>query len=111
MCGRNSSVITKIREINPNVTWLHCNIHREVLVSKSLSDDFISVLNMSVKIVNFIKARPLQSCLFEKLFKEMGSNHKLLLFHTEVHWLSRGKVFTRLVEFRKEVTYYLDKKK
>ncbi|CAI6344305.1 unnamed protein product [Macrosiphum euphorbiae] len=110
LCGKNSSVITKIREINPNVPWMHCNIHREALVSKSLSDDFRSVLNTSVKIVNFIKARPLQSRLFEKLCEEMGSIHKSLLLHTEVRWLSRGKVLTRLVELREEVTYYLDEK-
>uniref|UniRef100_A0A2S2Q132 Zinc finger BED domain-containing protein 5 n=1 Tax=Sipha flava TaxID=143950 RepID=A0A2S2Q132_9HEMI len=110
MCGRNSSVITKIREINLNVPWMHCNIHREALVSKSLSDDFRSVLNTSVKIVNYIKAKPLQSRLFEKLCEEMGSNHKLLLLHSEVRWLSRGKVLTRLVELREEVTYYLDEK-
>jgi hypothetical protein len=84
MCGRNSSVMTKIREINPNVPWMHCYNHREALVSKSLSDNFRSVLNTSVKIVNYIKVKPLPSCLFEKLCEEMGSNHKSLLLHTEV---------------------------
>jgi len=79
---------------------MHCNIHREALVSKSLLDDFKSVLNMSVKIVNFIKARPLQSRLFEKLCEEMDSIHKSLLLHTEVRWLSRVKVFTKFVELR-----------
>lgn len=71
MCGRNSSVITKIHEINPNESWMHCNIHREALVSKSLSDDFRSILNTSVKIVNFIKAMPLQSRLFEKFLSSI----------------------------------------
>jgi len=95
---------------NPNVPWMHCNIHKEALISKSLLDDFRSVLNTSVLIVNFIKARPLHSRLFEKLCEEMDSIHKSLLLHTEVRWLSRGKVLTRLVELREEVTYYLDEK-
>jgi len=56
--GKNSNVITKIREINPNVTWMYCNIHKETLVFKSLSDNFRSVLNTSVKIANIIKTRP-----------------------------------------------------
>ena len=33
----------------------------------------------------------------------MGSEHTKLLFHTEVCWLLRGKVLTRLFELRDEV--------
>ncbi|XP_016656127.1 zinc finger BED domain-containing protein 5-like [Acyrthosiphon pisum] len=34
MCGKNSSVVTRMLEVSPNALWTHCNIHREVLVSK-----------------------------------------------------------------------------
>ena len=34
MCGRNSGVVTKILELNPNISWTHCSLHREALVSK-----------------------------------------------------------------------------
>lgn len=110
MCGKNSSVVTRMLEVSPNASWTHCNIHREVLVSKNLPDNLKMVLNTSVKIVNFIKTRPLQSRLFEKLCEEMGSSHKSLLLHTEVRWLSRGKVLTRLVELREEVVLFLKEK-
>ena len=107
MCGRNSSVITRILERNPNASWTHCNLRRAALVSKCISDDFKNVLKTFVKIVNFIKSKFLQSRLFEKLCEEMGSNHKSLLLHTEIRWLSRGKVLTRLAEFREEVAMFL----
>ncbi|XP_050535830.1 zinc finger BED domain-containing protein 5-like [Daktulosphaira vitifoliae] len=110
MCGKNSSVVTRMLEVSPNASWTHCNIHREVLVSKNLPDNLKIVLNTSVKIVNFIKTRPLQSRLFERLCEEMGSSHKSLLLHTDVRWLSRGKVLTRLVELREEVALFLKEK-
>ncbi|XP_026821623.1 zinc finger BED domain-containing protein 5-like [Rhopalosiphum maidis] len=110
MCGKNSSVVTRMLEVSPNALWTHCNIHREVLVSKHMPDNLKNVLNTSVKIVNFIKTRPLQSRLFEKLCEEMGNSHRSLLLHTEVRWLSRGKVLTRLVELREEVALFLKEK-
>jgi len=84
MCGKNSSVVTRMLEVSPNTSWTHCNIHREVWMSKNLPDNLKMVLNTSVKIVNFIKTRPLQSQLFEKWCEEMGSSQKFLLLHIEV---------------------------
>jgi hypothetical protein len=69
-------------------------------------DNLKNVLNPSVKIVNFIKSRR----LFERLCQELGSIHKSLLLHIEVHWLPRGKVLTRLAELREEIAKSLDEK-
>lgn len=107
MCGKKSSVVTRVLERSPIASWTHCNLHREVLVSKSLPESLKTVLDKAVKVVNYIKTRPLQTRLFQKLCEEMGSLHKSLLLHTEVRWLSRGKVLTRLVELRNEVTIYI----
>jgi hypothetical protein len=111
VCSKKSSVVTRVLEVSPDASRTHCNLHREVLISKSKSGNLKNVLNTSVKIVNFIKSRPLQSRLFEKLCEEMRSIHKSILLHTEVRWLSKGKVLTRLVELREEVAIFLDKNK
>lgn len=61
-----------------------------------------------IKIINFIKHCPLNSSLFTALCKEMGSEHKHLLLHCEVRWLSRGNVLKRLFEMREEVLMFLN---
>lgn len=65
-------------------------------------------MDIAIKIVNLIKSRPLQARLFARLCEEMGSNHESLILHTEIRWLSRGKVLTRLVELREEVAIFID---
>ena len=74
-----------------------------------MSAELKTVLEEAVRALNFVKSRPLQSRLFSILCSEMGSEHQQLLLHTEVRWLSRGKVLTRLVEVRNELrTFFLD---
>ena len=70
--------------------------------------DLLSVLNDAVKLVNFIKAHLLNSRLFTLLCNEMGSEHKALLLHTEVRWLSHGKVLTGLFELRHELQQFFE---
>ncbi len=98
MTGKHTGLIAHIRRVCLSISWLHCSIHREALAAKNMPDDLHAVLNDAVKLVNFIKARPLNSRIFTLLCNEMGSEHKSLLLHTEVRWLSRGKVLTRLFE-------------
>jgi hypothetical protein len=72
MSGRLTGFIARIKENNPSVTWHHCCIHRESLVSKKMPDELKKALNESVRIVNFIKAWSLNSRLFEKLLSVYG---------------------------------------
>jgi hypothetical protein len=73
MSGRVTGRIARIRKYNPSVTWYYCCNHREFLATKKMQEELKKVLNESVKIVNFINARSLNSRLFEKLCQSMDS--------------------------------------
>ena len=53
--------------------------------------------------VNYVRQRPLKSRLFAKLCKSMESAHVSLILHTEVRWLSRGNILSRIYELREEL--------
>jgi len=60
MTERHKGAVALIRKVAPSVSWVHCSIHREALATKNMPSELLSVLHDVVKIVNFIKARPLQ---------------------------------------------------
>ena len=51
---------------------------------KTLSSGLQKVLQDLVKIINHISANATRSRLFAALCEEVGSDHKVLLLHTEV---------------------------
>ena len=101
--GTIKGFVTLAKEKNPNVKWTHCIIHREALASKRMSPQLHDVLNCSIKVINFIKSRLLNSRLFRLLCKKMEAEHTQLLLHTEVRWLSRERIQKRLFKLRTEV--------
>ena len=99
--------MARVLQVAPLINFTHCIIHRESLACKTLDPDLNGVLDVGIKIVNFIKSRSLLTRLFTTLCDEMSSHHKSLLLHSEVRWLSRAKVLTRLYELRDEVYLFL----
>ena len=91
MTERLSGLISRIKEVAPESEFTHCIIHREILASRKMCPELNSVLTDVVKVINYIKAHPLNSRLFEQLCEEMDTEHKRLLLHTEIRWLSREK--------------------
>lgn len=110
MTGRLTGLAVKIKEVAPECKSTHCVIHREALAAKGMPENLNSVLSDAVKVINFIKARALNTRLFSLMCEEMGGKFKTLLLHTEVRWLSRGKILNRLFELRSEVFMFLSEK-
>ena len=76
-----------------------------------MAPELNKLLYQSVKIINYIKSRALNTRLLKALCNEIDSDHQNLLFHSEVRWLSRGQVLKRLYELRKKVELFLIDKK
>lgn len=107
MVGKTAGAVSRIKTIAKNCSSSHCIIHRQALAVKKMPVSLKTVLEESVKLINFIKSRPLNMRLFKILCDDMGSLHTSLLLHTEVRWLSRGKILLRLFELRAEVRAFL----
>ena len=111
MVGSIKGFVSLAKRENSDIITTHCFLHREVLVGKTLGSDLKEVLNKVVKMVNYIKSRPLKSRLFAKLCKEMGANYANLLLHTEVRWFSRGKALSRVYELKDEMLSFFSLEK
>ena len=86
MTGKYSGVVARIKSKNSDTVAIHCFLHRHALAVKRMPPDLVEVLEDVTKIVNFVKARPLNSRIFQVLCEDMGKTHKVLLLHTEVRW-------------------------
>lgn len=103
MVGSIKGFCSLVKTRTPNLISTHCFLHRESLISKTLPADLKSVLEQVVSVVNYIKSRPLKTRLFKQLCNSMESKYECLLLHTEVRWLSRGKVLSRVYELKMEL--------
>lgn len=107
MMGKNKGFNSRLTEKAPHCLIFHCMLHRQALASKKLSADLSDTLATVVKVVNFIKARPGNKRLFAQLCEDEA--HQTLLLHTEVRWLSRGKVLERFMELQEKIKEFLNK--
>ena len=108
MLGSKSGFRALVQSKATGVIFTHCFIHREALASKTLLRGLQDVLNITIKIVNFVKSSSLHTRLFKKLCEDMESEHKNLLYYTKVRWLSKGNILSRVFELRDELKIYLN---
>ena len=67
-------------------------------------------MSLVIKVVNFNVARALNDCQFKTLQDEIGNNYPSLLMHSNVCWLSRGKVLSCAAACLSEIRTFLEMK-
>ena len=90
MTGRWFGLTARNKEVEPENESTHYIIHMEMLASRKMSPELNNVLNDVVKVINHVKVYVLNSHLFEQLCGDVDAEHKCLLLHTEIRWLSGG---------------------
>ncbi|KAI7790369.1 putative general transcription factor II-I repeat domain-containing protein 2-like [Triplophysa rosa] len=66
-----------------------------------------SVMKVVLSCINFIRANGLKHRHFQAFLAELESAHGGVLYHTEVRWLSRGRVLRRFYELLPEINAFL----
>lgn len=96
-------------DVFPHFAHYHCIIHQEALCAKVLR--FEHVMKIVVKIINSIRAAAMQHRLFRELLQDEDAEYVDLILHTEVRWLSRGKVLVRFLSLINEIQLFLATRK
>ena len=109
--GKNSGAVSLIMKMvkekwsQQEVISFHCIIHQEVLCGKGLKLDH--VMQPVVKTVNHIRCRGANHRQFKTFLEEVEAEYGDLLYHADVHWLSRRKVLERFFALRIEIQEFL----
>lgn len=109
MSGQYGGLQALIKTKAKKVKWTHCVIHREALAAKNITPELSNVLDCIIKVVNYIKTRPVKARLFHQLCEELGAEHTNLIYYCNSRWLSRGNVLARVYELRNEFYTYLQR--
>ena len=114
MRGQRSGLVARIRErmreenVTGELTAYHCIIHQESLCGKALKMEH--VMSTISRAVNFIRGRGLNHHQFKAFLGELDTEYGDLPYHTEVRWLSQGKVMQRCFELREETCLFMESK-
>ena len=109
MTGRNIRFRGILQRKFPRIHIKYCIIHWEALDSKELSSVFSEVMQVIIKVVNFVKFRDLNCRLFKDLCSTENAEQSTLLLYTPVRWLSCGSILKRVFIHRNEVKDFLHK--
>uniref|UniRef100_A0A8C5I7P3 Uncharacterized protein n=1 Tax=Gouania willdenowi TaxID=441366 RepID=A0A8C5I7P3_GOUWI len=100
MMGKNKGFVALLREHeNRPILSFHCILHQEALCAQMCDGQLGEVMSLVIRVINFIVARALNDRQFKTLLDEVGNNYHGLLLHSNVRWLSRGKVLSRFAAY------------
>lgn len=107
MLSKKEGFIGQLLKNGIDVNSYHCAIHQQNLACKTLQCK--ETMDSVVKIVNKIRGghNALTHRKFKEYLKEFDSVKPDLTMHTEVRWLSKGKVLERFFTLRKEILEFL----
>ena len=103
MLGVRSGFTTLVKANAPDIISTHCAPHREALAAKTLPPFLKEVLDVTVRCVNFIRAKSLNHRLFKLMAEELGAEYSIMLLHAGNRWLSREGAY----ELRMEIKTFL----
>ena len=108
MVGKNRGLVSRVKEIAPQMHALHCLIHQSVLCAR-LSGEMKGVMDTVMRVINFIRGTSsTQHRLFRQLAAESEeATYDDLLQHNDVRWLSKGKALERFCALVNEVQAFL----
>uniref|UniRef100_A0A3B3H9P4 HAT C-terminal dimerisation domain-containing protein n=1 Tax=Oryzias latipes TaxID=8090 RepID=A0A3B3H9P4_ORYLA len=110
MVGKNRGFIALLREHEKRrILSFHCILHHEALFAQMCGEQLGEVMSLVVRVVNFIVARALNDRQFKALLDEVGNSYPGLLLHSNVRWLSRGKVLSRFADCLSEIQTFLER--
>ncbi|XP_051782645.1 general transcription factor II-I repeat domain-containing protein 2-like [Erpetoichthys calabaricus] len=111
MVGKNRGFVTLLHEHEKRpILGFHCILHQEVLCAQMCGEQLGEVMLLVIRVVNFIVARALNDRQFKTLLDEVGNNYPGLLLHSNVRWLSRGKVLSCFAACLSEIRTFLEMK-
>ncbi|XP_038660110.1 general transcription factor II-I repeat domain-containing protein 2A-like [Scyliorhinus canicula] len=114
LTGKHSGLVRlmndKIKEEIPlhSALSFHCIIHQESLCKSSLK--LKHVMDPVVRAVNLIRARGMKHRQFRSFLEDIEADFTDVLYHTNVRWLSMGKVLKRVWDLKAEIVMFFNMK-
>lgn len=110
MTGRHAGFIAHCKgDIDfPPFLYYHCIIHQQAICAKVTG--FEHVMTPVVKIINGIRSKAKQHRTFKVLLEELSAEYGGLLLHTEIRWLSRGRILQRFLSLLGEIKEFMQSK-
>ena len=80
MIGVKSGFVKQVKNEWPHVMSSHCSLHQYTVALKTLPLHLMEVMDVAIKVINFVPSMAKNHRFFQLLAKEMEAQHVGLLF-------------------------------